>query len=62
MTVDFLIMLPLTLCLFLAPIQMDQGSKCCVRSIMTFKGRDVGSHYSFEANKVFTNSLFSESS
>lgn len=43
------------------PHPMDQGSKCRVRST-TFKGGDVGGHHSFEANKVFTNSLFSESS
>ncbi|KAI4573880.1 hypothetical protein MJT46_005120 [Ovis ammon polii x Ovis aries] len=34
---------------------MDQSS--IMRSIMTFKGEDVGSYHYFEANEAFANTL-----
>ena len=43
MIVDFLIMLPLFVL-----IRMGQSSESWVRSIVIFKGGDVGNHYSFE--------------
>lgn len=62
MTIDFMVMLPLTWSLFFVPTQMEQSSKCWVRSMMTHKGEDVRRHCSFEGNQVFANLLFSQCS
>ncbi|KAI4542570.1 hypothetical protein MG293_007949 [Ovis ammon polii] len=42
-------------CLINVKKEMDQSS--IMRSIMTFKGEDVGSYHYFEANEAFANTL-----